>query len=57
MNLAMHPSNLQSSSLHPRPMISRVNEEPNPSNGTPPIDFGYKVLRLCLYDFNSILKV
>lgn len=38
--------------------ISGLNEEPNPFNGTPPpIDFGSKVLKLCLHDFSSILKV
>lgn len=38
--------------------ISGVKEEPNSFNGTPPpIDFSSKVLKLCLHDFSSILKV
>lgn len=38
--------------------ISGLNEEPNPSSGTPPpTDFGSKVLKLCLHAFSSILKV
>lgn len=61
MNLAMLPFNLQSSSpqicISPHTMISGVNEELHPFNRTPPVDFGSEVLRLCLYDFSSILKV
>lgn len=38
--------------------ISGVNKEPNPFNGmTPPTNFGSKLLKLCLHDFSSILKV
>lgn len=36
--------------------ISGVNEQPNPFNGTPPLT-GSKVLKMCLCDFSSILKV
>lgn len=39
----------------PAPILV-VNEEPNPFNGTPP-PTSSKVLKICLHDFSSILKI
>lgn len=55
MNLAIILFNLQSSSLHE---FQGWMKSSIPFNGTPPpSSFDSKVLKFCLHDFSSILKV